>query len=82
MNAAPSPHPHLPMSEPLALPDLHPRLRDPAWVPRVGWMLLAALALWPLLVLCEFKPWVLLSQDIKLLRGVVNARHTLRFLLG
>ncbi len=62
------------MSAPLTLTDPHPRLRlrDPAWLPRVGWMLLAAVVLWPLLVLSEFKPWVLLSQD--------SLRPMLRFL--
>lgn len=60
------------MSPPLTLPAVDPRLRDPAWLPRVGWLLLAAVVLWPLLVLCEFKPWVLLSQD--------SLKPTLRFL--
>ena len=60
------------MSLPTALPATHPRLRDPAWMPRVGWLLLALVVLWPLLVLCEFKPWILVSQD--------SLKPTLRFL--
>ncbi len=51
---------------------MSPAQRDPAWAGRVGWMLAAAVVLWPLLVLAEFKPWVLLSAD--------NLRPTLRFL--
>ena len=38
-------------------------LRDPAWAGRVFWLLAAAVVLWPLLVLAEFKPWILLSQQ-------------------
>lgn len=33
-----------------------PALRDPAWLGRVFWWLAAAVILWPLLVLTEFKP--------------------------
>ena len=33
-----------------------PALRDPAWMGRVFWWLAAAVILWPLLVLTEFKP--------------------------
>lgn len=49
-----------------------PALRDPAWITRVTWSLAALVVLWPLLVLAEFKPWVLLSED--------SLRPTLRFL--
>ncbi len=38
-----------------------PPRRDPAWLGRVFWLLAAAVLLWPLLVLAEFKPWVLLE---------------------
>jgi phosphonate transport system permease protein len=38
-----------------------PGQRDPAWSGRVFWLVAAAVVLWPLLVLAEFKPWVLLS---------------------
>ena len=37
--------------------------RDPAWRGRVFWLLSASVLLWPLLVLTEFKPWVLLQPD-------------------
>ncbi|HSV47108.1 MAG TPA: ABC transporter permease subunit [Ramlibacter sp.] len=46
--------------------------RDPAWTGRLFWLLAAVLALWPLLVLSEFKPWLLLSPE--------SAKPTLRFL--
>ncbi len=46
--------------------------RDPAWLGRVFWLLAAAVVLWPLLVLAEFKPWVLLSPE--------SLKPTLRFL--
>jgi phosphonate transport system permease protein len=46
--------------------------RDPAWSGRVFWLLAAAVVLWPLLVLAEFKPWVLLSPE--------SLKPTLRFL--
>ena len=58
------------MSDPAALP--HPRERDPAWTARVTWILAACVVLWPLLVLSEFTPWVLFSQD--------SLKPTLRFL--
>ena len=35
--------------------------RDPAWMSRVFWISLALVALWPLGVTTEFKPWVLLE---------------------
>lgn len=38
---------------------LAPALRDPAWAGRVFWMLAGLVLLWPMLVLTEFKPWVL-----------------------
>ena len=46
-------------------------LRDPAWAGRVFWLLAAVVVLWPLLVLAEFKPWVLLSPE--------SLKPTLRF---
>jgi phosphonate transport system permease protein len=36
-----------------------PATRDPAWSGRVFWMLASLMLLWPMLVLTEFKPWVL-----------------------
>ncbi len=47
-------------------------LRDPAWSGRVFWLLAAGVVLWPLLVLAEFKPWLLLSPE--------SLKPTLRFL--
>lgn len=49
-----------------------PADRDPAWPARVFWMLAAAVLLWPLLVLAEFRPWVLLAPE--------SLKPTLRFL--
>ena len=49
-----------------------PALRDPAWNARVFWALAALVVLWPLLVLSEFKPWILLDAD--------SLRPTFRFL--
>ena len=46
--------------------------RDPAWTSRVFWLVVAAVVLWPLLVLAEFKPWILLSPE--------SLKPTLRFL--
>jgi phosphonate transport system permease protein len=41
--------------------DVSPPRRDPAWWGRVFWALAAAVVLWPLLVVAEFKPWQLLD---------------------
>jgi len=38
-----------------------PTLHDPAWASRVFWTLAGLALLWPMLVLTEFKPWVLLE---------------------
>ena len=51
-----------------------PTLRDPAWTGRVSWALAAGVVLWPMLVLAEFKPWLLLAPD--------SLEPTLRFLAG
>jgi phosphonate transport system permease protein len=45
---------------------------DPAWRVRVFWLLAALVLLWPVLVLSEFKPWVLLEP--------ANLQPTLKFL--
>ncbi len=55
-----------------AAPASAPALRDPAWTARVFWLLAAAVVLWPLLMLAEFKPWILLTPE--------SLRPTLRFL--
>ena len=54
-----------------AVPVARPERRDPAWPGRVGWAVLAAVLLWPLLVASEFKPWVLLEPG--------SLKPTLRF---
>ena len=46
--------------------------RDPAWVGRVTGLVAGLVILWPLLVLAEFKPWVLFSAE--------SLKPTLRFL--
>lgn len=56
----------------VAPPASSPGLRDPAWAARVFWMLAAAVIVWPLLVLAEFKPWILLTPE--------SLKPTLRFL--
>ena len=37
--------------------------RDPAWLSRLFWISLGLVALWPLGVTTEFKPWILLEPD-------------------
>jgi phosphonate transport system permease protein len=46
----------MPLAAPLALPVMR---RDPAARQRVFWALASIAALWPMLVLTEFKPWLL-----------------------
>ncbi|WP_332774532.1 PhnE/PtxC family ABC transporter permease [Polaromonas sp.] len=62
-----------------------PARRDPAWAGRVFWALAALVVLWPLLVLAEFKPWVLLAPQslkptLQFLAGFVPPRLDLEFL--
>jgi phosphonate transport system permease protein len=38
-----------------------PHMRDPAWTRRVFWFCASLVVLWPMLVLTEFKPWVLIE---------------------
>ena len=40
-----------------------PERRDPAWRGRLAGAVVALLLLWPMLVLTEFKPWLLLAPD-------------------
>ncbi len=40
---------------------ISPPARDPAWAARLFWVSAAAVLLWPLAVVTEFKPWVLLD---------------------
>ena len=49
-----------PLTEPAA-GGMPPARRDPAWSARVFWTLAGLVLLWPLLVLTEFKPWLLLE---------------------
>ncbi|HMA06287.1 MAG TPA: ABC transporter permease, partial [Ramlibacter sp.] len=51
-----------------------PALRDPAWPRRLFWLLAAAAVFWPMLVLTEFKPWLLFAP--------ASLESTLRFLAG
>lgn len=46
--------------------------RDPAWIGRLFALLAVVVVAWPLLVLAEFKPWILLSPE--------SLRPTLHFL--
>ena len=49
-------------------------LRDPAWRARVLWGGAALVALWPLLVATEFKPWLLWDErSAAATRGFVAA---------
>jgi phosphonate transport system permease protein len=63
-----------------------PALRDPAWLRRLGFALLALLLLWPLLVATEFKPWVFVEpQTLKVSAQFVGSffppAHGTEFLL-
>jgi phosphonate transport system permease protein len=49
-----------------------PGTRDPAWQGRIFWFIAAIVIVWPLLVVGEFKPWVLFEQG--------NIKPTLKFL--
>jgi phosphonate transport system permease protein len=60
-------------------------LRDPAWSRRMFWLLAAAVLLWPMLVLTEFKPWLLfapasLESTFRFLAGFVPPRIDAEFL--
>lgn len=46
-----------------------PAFRDPAWTGRVFWAVAAALLMWPLLVITEFKPWLLWHEDSRKVMG-------------
>ena len=49
-----------------------PVLRDPAWIRRVSWFVVACVILWPALVSTEFRPWVFFETE--------NLKVTTRFL--
>ena len=58
----------------MAMPAAAAAARDPDWNGRLGAAVVFLLLLWPLLVLAEFKPWVLLQPD--------SLRHAGAFLAG
>ncbi len=43
--------------------DIHPGLRDPAWMRRVFWFGVLLVLLAPMLVVTEFKPWIFLDPE-------------------
>jgi phosphonate transport system permease protein len=43
--------------------------RDPAWLGRLGWMVVAVVLLWPLLVATEFRPWSLFDAEAARVTG-------------
>jgi phosphonate transport system permease protein len=47
----------------LAVPRRAAPERDPAWMPRLFWISLAVVMLWPLGVATEFRPWVMFEPD-------------------
>lgn len=51
------------------LPVSSPAQRDPAWQGRVFWLVAAVLLLWPLLVITEFKPWLLWHPESRKVMG-------------
>ncbi len=64
---------------------LQPQIRDPAWMGRLFWMLTGLVLLWPMLVLSEFKPWILLEPGaltpaLNFLSGFFTPRIDLEFL--
>jgi phosphonate transport system permease protein len=50
-------------------PPFTPERRDPAWLARTFWVLAALLLLWPLLVMTEFKPWLLWHPESRKVMG-------------
>ena len=46
-----------------------PQMRDPAWTGRLFWIIAFALLMWPLLVITEFKPWLLWHEDSRKVMG-------------
>ena len=46
-----------------------PAQHDPAWLARLGWMLTAAVLMWPLLVATEFRPALLIEPESLKLSG-------------
>jgi len=50
-------------TQPLDTLPIKPSLRDPAWIKRVFWTIVAAVIMWPALVSTEFKPWVFFESE-------------------
>jgi phosphonate transport system permease protein len=46
-----------------------PHLRDPAWLGRVWWVIAGLVLLWPMLVITEFKPWMLVHAESRKVMG-------------
>jgi phosphonate transport system permease protein len=46
-----------------------PHLRDPAWLGRVWWVIAGLVLLWPMLVITEFKPWLLVHAESRKVMG-------------
>jgi phosphonate transport system permease protein len=64
---------------------MQPHMRDPAWIGRIFWTLGGLILLWPMLVLSEFKPWILLEPNalkpaLNFLSGFFKPRIDLEFL--
>ena len=62
-----------------------PALHDPAWLPRLFWGSAALVLLWPLLVLTEFRPWLLWAPEsraptLNFLAAFVPPTHSGEFL--
>lgn len=64
----------------------NPALRDPAWFTRATWTVVTLVLLWPMLVMSEFKPWLLLdtqslSATGRFLAAFFPPAHSSEFLL-
>lgn len=53
----------------LAVPHRTAPGRDPAWMPRLFWLSLCAVLLWPLGVATEFRPWIIFEPDSMRITG-------------
>ena len=47
-------------------------IRDPAWIQRLFWFGAALVVIWPMMIVAEFKPWILVESR--------NLKPTLKFL--
>lgn len=46
-----------------ALQPSTPPQHDPAWIPRLFWIVAAVVILWPMMRFSEFRPWILFQED-------------------